>query len=134
MSQAPIKNASDTLLTENSGTLPQMGDVLSTYYQPMTFGIVTKEVVNSLVVETVEEVSFQGVWQPFHETQLQMMPRGQRDWSWWMLHSTTNLVLEGDMVIRYLGQQYRVMKVWPYELYGYRHYDLIEDFSGSGPS
>lgn len=129
-----IQNGKDTPLNENTGTVPQMADALQSWFQPMVFGIVSKVVINSVVVETKTSVSFQGVWQPFTETQLQLLPRGQRDWTWFMVHSTPELVLQTDMLITYLGTQYRVMKIWPYELYGYRQYDLIEDFTGGGPT
>lgn len=129
-----IKNGKDTPLNQNSGTVPDVSGALLNWLQPITFGIVVKTIENYQVVETKTDYSFEGVWQPFSKKRLSMKPEGQRAWSWYELHSTTALALKPDDVVTYLGVQYRVMAQSPYNLYGYYEYELIEDYTGSGPS
>lgn len=128
-----IKNGKDTPLNQNTGTVPDMSDTLAEWLQPMTFEVVTKENVNGLLTETSTEISTKGVIQPFNDEQLQIKSEGQREWKWWKLHTQPTAELEPDDVIVYLGVQYRVMTKKDYKLYGYFEYDVIEDYTGSGP-
>lgn len=130
----PIQNASDIPLTQNQGNLPNMGDALLSWFQAMTFTVVTKQTVNFVVVETGTDVSFQGVWQPFGPQDLAIKPRGERDWKWFMVHADPTLVLSPDDVVKYQGTQYRVKEKLDYVPYGYVQYNLIQDFTGSGPA
>ena len=77
-----FKNAKDTPLNQQQGTVPQMGSALLDWFQQMTFGIVTKTLKNFQVIEDMQEIVFQGVWQPFTSRQLLLKPEGQRSWSW----------------------------------------------------
>lgn len=131
--KGPIKNAADRPLFANTGTVPDLGEVLNTWYQPMIFTKVTKEVENFQNVEVALNVYFRGLWQPFNPRKLSMKPEGQRSWSWFTVHSDTTLVLHPDEVVKYLGTQYRVMGVYDYSLYNYFEYELVQDYSGSGP-
>lgn len=129
----PIKNASERLLSENTGTLPDCGEILNTWYQPMVFTKVVKKVENFQNVETAVDIYFRGVWQPFTERKLLIKPEGQRSWTWYTVQADTTLVLHTDEVVRYLGIQYRVMAKFDYTLYNYVEYHLVQDYSGSGP-
>lgn len=100
----------------------------------MTFGIVTKTTEGFQAVEDVEEVSFQGVWQPLRERQLLLKPEGQRAWSWFWLHADPSLELDVDDTITYLGTQFRVMAKKDYDIYGYVEYELVQDYTGAGPT
>jgi len=128
-----IGNGKDIPLNQRAGSFPNVGDALLNWFQPMTFGVVTKQVVNSQVIEDMVEVSFQGVWQPLQMRQLQLKPEGQRAWSWFWLHADPTLNLEVDNVILYTGVQYRVMAKKDYRLNGYVEYELVQDFTGAGP-
>lgn len=129
-----IHNGSSTPLNANTGTLPDVSDAMLNYFQPMTFGVVTKTVVNFQAVETMVDVSFQGVWQPLTERQLYLKPEGERAWSWYWLHAEPALILDTDQVVVYLGVQYRVMTNKDYRLYGYVEYHLVQDWTGAGPT
>lgn len=124
-----ISNASSTLLTQNPGTLPNVYDAMTDYFQPMTFEVVTKTVLNFQLIETQVSTSFQGVFQPFSENQLQMLPRGQRDWDWQWLHADPSLTLRTDDVVLYLETQYRVAARKDYSKYGYVEYRLVNDYT-----
>lgn len=129
----PISNASSRLLTETSGTLPDVSGALLDYFQAMTFVRVGKVVDEFIVTETPTDIDFQGVIQPFGARQLAMKPEGQRAWKWWMLHAQPGITLEPDEVVSYQGTQYRVRSQNDYGLYGYVSYELTEDYSGAGP-
>lgn len=128
-----INNARDVPLFANSGTVPSMYDTIIDWFQPMTFGVITKTVEAFQLVEDVTNVSFHGVIQPLTGRQIAMKPEGQRQWDWIMLHSELSLKLEIDDIIIYLGKQYRVQNDKDYSLYKYRYYELVSDWEGSGP-
>lgn len=129
-----IKNGKDTPLNIKTGTFPDVGNAMQNWFQPMIFGIVSKETVGFQVIEQMQEISFKGVWQPLSARRLQLKPEGQRSWSWYWLHADPVLNLEVDSVIIYNSVQYRVMAKKNYSLNGYIEYELIEDFEGAGPS
>lgn len=79
-------------------------------------------------------VTFQGVWQPFTAEQLLLKPEGQRSWDWQMCHAEPALILNTDEIITYEEIQYRVMSKKDYSKYAYVQYDLVRDYSGSGPT
>lgn len=114
--------------------VPNMSGTLAGWMQTLIFNIITKTVKNFEVVETTTDVTFQGVWQPFSARQLALKPEGQRSWSWFMVHSTTDLSLNNDDVIKYRGVQYRVMANNNYVEYGYYEYHVVLDYTGSGPT
>jgi hypothetical protein len=128
-----FKQGKDTPLNAAAGSVPQMGGALLSWFQPMIFGVVVKTVAAFQVVETMEQILFQGVWQPLNAKRLAMKPEGQQAWSWFWVHSDPSLQLNVDQVVQYLGVQYRVMALKDYKLYGYMEYELVEDYTGSGP-
>jgi hypothetical protein len=128
-----IFNAKDRPLNLNSGTLPDVSGAMQDWFLPMTFVRVTKEIVNSRLVETRKNINFRGVWQPLSAQDLVMKPEGQRNWRWFMIHSTIDLILTTDEVIEYQGTQYRVKAVYDYKEYGYLNYHLAQDYTGAGP-
>lgn len=128
-----IMNANSIPINQNSGTLPNMFGALQDWFQPMTFGFITKTVSDFQVIESVENITFMGVWQPLGGRQLKMKPEGQRQWSSYMLHSDITLELKIDDIVTYLGVQYRVLANKNYELYKFRYYELCQDWTGSGP-
>lgn len=129
-----IGNGKDIPLNQRTGTFPDVGDAMLDWFQPMVFGVVVKTVVNAQVVEDMTEVSFQGVWQPLSARRLQMKPEGQQAWSWFWLHADPSLNLEVDNIIRYTGTQYRVAAKKDYRLNGYVEYELVQDYTGAGPT
>lgn len=130
----PITNASSVLLSQNTGTLPYVGDAMLDYFQPMLFDVVTKTTVLGVVNETKVVTTFQGVWQPLSPQALQMKPEGQRAWTWFRVHADPSLALSPDDVIVYQGIQYRVMARYDYKIYGYNEFHLVQDYTNSGPA
>ncbi len=128
-----INNAANIPLNAQTGTVPDMSSALSDWYQPMTFGVITKVISDFQVIESIVDTQFMGVWQPLTGRDLVMKPEGQRAWSWWMLHADLAIDLKVDDIIIYLTKQYRVMAKKNYSLYQYQYYELVEDYINSGP-
>ena len=129
-----IKDAKDIPLNQASGAVPKLTGALANWLQPMTFDVIGKAVANGEVYETITSTqSFRGVIIPGVK-RLDFKPEGQRNWKWFTLYSDLGLTLDADDVVMYLGVQTRVVKVLPYDLYGYRMYELAQDFTGNGPT
>lgn len=129
-----IFNASGISVKLASGGLPNVNGALNGWRLPMTFGVVTKEIVNAQVVEVMTAVNFKGVIQPLSARRLEMKPEGQRAWTWLMLHADPTLALDVDDVVTYNGTQTRVMARKNYTEYGYIEYELVQDYVNAGPA
>lgn len=125
-----IFSASSVPLNQNPGSLPNMQDALTDWFQPLYFTQIVKTVVNFQVVETPTITQFMGVRQPFSAQQLMMRPEGQREWRWEMIHCYPSLVLRPDDIITFNNVNYRVMHKWDYTEYGYIQYDIVQDYEG----
>lgn len=128
-----IQNGANRPINVATGTVPNVGGAMLNWFQPMTFGVVSKQVVGFNAVETVEEIAFRGVIQPLEPRKLQMKPEGQRAWTWLWLHAEPSLTLQVDSTVIYLGVQTRIMSRINYCIYGYVAYELVQDWTGSGP-
>lgn len=129
-----IRNASAFPITTVMGTTPDVSGALQDYYQTMTFEVITKTVQGFQVVETTTPVTFRGVLQPLKPRELELKPEGERAWTWFWLHADPALILNVDDVVLYKGVQTRVMAKQDCYLYGYVAYQLVQDWTGAGPS
>ena len=116
-----IINAKDKQLTYTG--LPQVGEVLPSWFQPLTFDVITKTVVNYEVAETKITISTQGVRQPMSAQQLQIKPEGQRAWKW---------ETKVDDIIIFDGVKYRVAERWNWSEYGYLEYHICQAYENNG--
>lgn len=123
-----ILNASTIPLNDNPGTLPNVVAAMASWFVGIVFGVITKTNVDYEIQETIETISFRGVWQPFKPEQLAIKPEGQRSWRWFMVHAEIGLILETDECIIYKGVRYRVMDRLDYQEYGYVQYDIVNDY------
>lgn len=126
--QIPIRNAADTLLSANPGTLPNVSDALFDWFQPILATQIVKTQVNYQTIEAGVPRRFQGVIQPFSGREIQMKPEGQRSWDWVWLHCFPNITFEPDDQVWIGNRVYRVMKLNDYSKYGYLLYELQSDF------
>lgn len=129
-----IGNGKNIPLNQRTGSVPNVGDAMRDWFQPLVFGVVTKTVEGFQSVETVVDVNFLGVIQPLSTRQLMLKPEGQRAWSWYWVHADPSLNLLVDSVIRYNGRQARVMAKKNYDIYGYVEYEIVQDWTGAGPT
>lgn len=123
-----ITNAKNRLLSANPGTLPNMSDTLSSWFQRMTFTVVNKTMIDYQLVESEVQVSAMGVRQPFTARQLMMKPEGQRSWRWETVHAEPGLVLKTDDVVVFNAIRYRVMQILDWKEYGYVEYHICQDY------
>ena len=109
--------------------MPQMSDALTGWQVPLTLEQVFQDIVVGDKVETTKLISFQGVWQPLRDEELQFKPEGQRSWEWIWIHAVSgSLNLEtGDKVI-FNQKRYKIMAVKDYSLNGFIEYQLVRDF------
>lgn len=128
-----IQNGCNIPLNFQQGTVPNMGEALTDWFQMMTFGIVTKTVVGFQVIETVQDINFWGIMMPYSGRQLALLPEGQRAWNWQTLYAQPVLTLFPDSVVIWQGMQVRIMSRKDWALYSYVEYSLVLDWSGSGP-
>lgn len=138
MSTFTIGNASNIPLNIQTGSIPNMGGALLDWFQNLTFGLVTKTTTGYQVEEIVTDVSFWGLVQPLTGRALELKPEGQRMWNWICVYAQSSphgavIDLKIDDVVIFLGTQYRVMADRQFSLYSYIYYELVEDYSASGP-
>ena len=139
MSNNTIINASNIPINEQTGSIPNVGGALLDWFQQMTFTLVTKTTQAFQVIETATNINFLGIIQPLTGRQLALKPEGERRWNWISVHAQcadNNAIvnLKPDDVIIYLTKQYRIMLSKNYANYGYIYYELVEDYTGSGPT
>lgn len=128
-----IQNGANIPLNFQQGTVPNMGETMTDYFQTMVFGQIVKTVVGFEVLETVTNTTFLGVLMPYSGRQLALLPEGQRAWNWQLLYSQPVLKLFPDDIVTWQGRQVRVMSRKDYSLYSFVEYSLVLDWSGSGP-
>lgn len=133
-SPATIQNACNIPLNFQQGTVPNMGEALTDWFQTMTFTQIIKKVVGFEVLETPINTTFLGIIMPYTGRQLALLPEGQRAWNWQTLYSQPVLTLFPDDVVVWQGKQVRVMSRKDYALYFYIEYSLVLDWTGSGPN
>lgn len=129
MGFTPLINASSRPLNLNPGTLPDMTDVLTNFFQPMTFTQITKAIVNSLLTETQTQINTSGTRQALSPQQLALKPEGQRAWRWQQIHTWPNVILSPDDIIIFGPKSYRVMAKIDHTEYGYLEYHVVEDYT-----
>lgn len=122
----PLKNAKDLGLFSNN--LPQVDEVIMDWFLPVSFGKVTKQLLNFKVQEVVETIETQGVVQPLSPRELEMKPEGQRAFTWLMVHCLPNVQLKTDDILIYNSTRFRVMASNDYSAYGYLEYHLMQDY------
>lgn len=129
----PIHNASDVKLNQQPGTLPNMSDTVANWFQLVIMERIVKTIVNFQVVEITTPMQFQGVVMTDPKRTLKMTPEGQRRWKVKTLYCWPTLQLSPDDVVIYESTQYRIGASLDFKQYGYMAYEMIEDYTGSGP-
>jgi len=121
-----IINAKDKPL--NTSGLPQMGEVLPSWFQKLTFNLVTKALVDYEVQEVLVPITTQGVRQPMSAQELAIKPEGQRGWKWETIHCLPDVKLNLDDIIIFDNTKYRVMQKWDWSEYGYIQYEICQAY------
>lgn len=128
-----FNGSSKSIKLLKSSRFPQMQDPIKRWVRALVFDqIITRTEVFE-TVETKVRKSARGVWQPFSSQQLRTIPEGQRAWSWFMVHTLTDLELNIFDRIVFEGQTYRVMQKKDYHLNAYYEYAVIFDYQYEVP-
>lgn len=126
----PIVGAGDRDLDQINPNAPNMQDTVQGWFTPMSFVRIVTTIVDGLAVPKEIPVQTSGIMQP-KKQKLKFGAEGDRSWRWHKLHALPDLVLETNDVIVYRGKRYRVMEVMPAEDYGFRSFELVEDYSNA---
>ncbi len=125
-----IQNGSNTPLSSNPGTLPDMSSALLNWFQTMTFIRIVTTVVGFQAKRVKTPVVFQGVIQAYTDRQLALLPEGERSWTWLWLHAEPALTLNTGEEVEYDGIPTRIMGRKDYTKYGYVEYKLCQNWTG----
>lgn len=122
-------NAANRSATDAANSLPSMRGTILGWFQPLTLGIVRTMIESAEVIEQVREITTSGVVQPLSLQQLSLKSEGERKWRWFLLHTVPETKLEVGGKIVYRGRPYRVMGAYNWDDYGYRSFELVEDYN-----
>ena len=109
--------------------MPNMANTLNGWEAPLELIREIQSVTDGDLSTTEEYITFQGVWQPLRDEQLQLKPEGQRSWEWYWIHAkaeTLNLNTADKVIFN--GERYKVMNKKDYSLNGYVEYQVIRDY------
>lgn len=132
----PIQLGADVAINLMQGSIPDLGETLSDWYQNMCFEKVGKLLDGDTafqVVETTTVIPFRGIIVPERPWELTLKPVAQRTWKFYKCFAETVLPLFTDDVVLWQGSQYRVVAVTDWTLYGYMEYSLAQDWVERGP-
>lgn len=131
-----IQNGSNIPLNYQQGTVPNMGEAMTDWFQNLSFVKITKTVVGFEVLEVPVTTNFWGIFMPLSPRELQLLPEGQRAWTLYRLYAQPVLKLQVDDVLIFPqinNKQTRVMSREDFSLYSYVTYTLCQDWTGAGP-
>lgn len=120
-------------LNQFSG-MPDVSAALSGWTVPITMKRITQIIVEGLVQDIFENISFEGVIQPLSPSKVALKPEGERTWNWLQIHSfkgPLNVTLTD--LVEYNGVRYKVMAQNDYTLNSYVEYHVVQDFSDTDP-
>lgn len=109
--------------------MPNMSGTLNGWQVPLQLIKIVQTVNDGDVSYEEEFISFQGVWQPLRDEQLQFKPEEQRSWEWIWVHAvagTLNLTTADKVIFN--NKRYKVMAVKDYSLNGFIEYQLVRDY------
>lgn len=122
-------------LTKNLGNLPDMNDALRSTFQLLTFEILVKTIdEGGILIETTTPVSFYGSCMPYRPTPTEIKEHGQRAWDMLEVNTDVAVKMDNDFVVIYQGVQYRILNYSDFTKFGYQHFQMIQDYIGSGPN
>ena len=108
--------------------LPDVSAGVMTFFQNIKIEIVKKRNDSGYLKEKKYCILTQGVRQAFSPRQLAIKPEGERTWKWSKLHILPVHGLNLDDIILIRDVKYRIMAEVNQAEYGYKEYDLLEDY------
>ena len=122
----------NTTLSNNTG-LPNMSQTIQSWFQNITFNVVTRGLTNDgdgvdWIPESVQIIKTQGVVRPPSDKDLKILPEGTWAWEWLQIHCLPDVKLETNQYVEYENKRYKVMAKQDWSKYGYVRYTLLEAF------
>ena len=122
----------NTTLSNNTG-LPNMSQTIQSWFQNITFNVVTRGLTNDgdgvdWIPESVQTIKTQGVVRPPSDKDLKILPEGTWAWEWLQIHCLPDVHLETNQYVEYENKRYKVMTKKDWSKYGYVRYTLLEAF------
>ena len=122
-------NAKDRPFGQSAAGLPDVSEGITSFFQPLTFGVITQTVVDGYTNDAVVSVSTKGMWSPMSPQEVAIKPEGERAWIWDSVFCLPDIVLyPGDRIV-YQGVNYKVMSKRDWAAYGYLEYSVVNEFS-----
>ena len=117
----------------NNSPLPNMSQTIVSWFQDITFNVVTRGLTNDgdgvdWVPESVQTINTQGVVRPPSDKDLKILPEGTWAWEWLQIHCLPNVQLDTNQYVEYENKRYKVMAKKDWSKYGYVRYTLLEAF------
>lgn len=120
-------------LKDLNNNLPNMSSTIQSWFLPISFDIVTREMQGAdWVVTGTQTVNTKGVVRPPSDTDLKLLPDGTWSWQWLQIHCLPNVLLENNQFVSYDGVLYKVMAKKDYTPYGYIRYTILEAYQAEG--
>lgn len=107
--------------------LPNVNKNLKSWEQNIVLILITKEIIDGWLQETQTVLNYTAVVQPMNWKEQLMLKEGQRSYKNQWLHSSQNILVNNDALVKFNSIIYRVLKTKDYKLYGYTELFLLED-------
>lgn len=109
--------------------MPNMAQTLTGWEIPLQLIKIIQETDEGDLTTTQQVISFQGVWQPLKNEELELKPEGQRSWEWIWIHAKSgSLNLETADKVIFNNKYYKVTQKKDYSLNGFVEYQLVRDY------
>lgn len=116
-------------LKDLNNNLPNMSSTIQSWFLPISFDIVTRELQGAdWQITNTQTVNTKGVVRPPSDTDLKLLPDGTWSWQWLQIHCLPNVLLENNQFVSYNGVLYKVMAKKDYTPYGYIRYTILEAY------
>lgn len=122
-----IKNANQIKLSQTISGVPDVSGAVERNLQPLVFERMQRTMVDGRMQAVPLTIPSLASIQPLKPQELAIKPTGDRAWSWYMIHSLTNLELKVNDRFVVQGQAYKNMAKAKWNQYGYFYYEVIED-------
>ena len=114
--------------------IPNVSGALRGWTQRTMVRIITKTVVNHVIVQVAQIIWMDLLIQPLQPERVRRKPEEQRSWKWFsIITKASNQALTVDCQIVVGGISYLIDSIQPWIDAGYRRYEATEGYSGNDP-
>jgi hypothetical protein len=120
-------NACRTKLNESTPGLPDLSGAVMRYLRRMVFEKMQRSMVEGRMQAVPFKIESMAALQPFQPQQIKELPTGYRAWSWYLLHTLTDLELAVNDRFVVGGKKFKNMAKANWSSFGYYEYRIISD-------